>query len=199
MREASLCFLLLEITITLARVVSVRETHGQGEISTRLFTSAEGLGHSKKCAYRTKDPPLFIPSRWFTCPLPIGQVRVHSLPWWLVWNKLLLGEEGKGRGGGCRKAKTEQNGVTKISFDRKDIMLLSTLGTQVMSGIQMNGCNTHWDGRLYGSCSLIFIPASPSQRKDGFLSLFSFDGKYHGTSAWWVFLIWMAHFIINLL
>lgn len=34
-----------------------------------------------------------------------------------------------------------------------------------------------------GSYSLIFIPASPSQRKDGFLSLFSFDGKYHGTSA----------------
>ena len=28
--------------------------------------------------------------------------------------------------GSGRKAKPEQNGVTKISFDRKDIMLLST-------------------------------------------------------------------------
>ena len=37
------------------------------------------------------------------------------------------GEEGKGRGGGRRKVKPEQNGVTKISFNRKDIMLLSTV------------------------------------------------------------------------
>ena len=32
----------------------------------------------------------------------------------------------RGKGVGHRKAKLEQNGVTKISFDRKDIMLLST-------------------------------------------------------------------------
>lgn len=36
---------------------------------------------------------------------------------------MLLGEEGKGRGGDHRKAKAEQNGVTKISFDRKGIMV----------------------------------------------------------------------------
>ena len=51
---------------------------------------------------------------------PIGQVRAHTLPRWLIWNTLLMGEKGKGRSGGHRKAKPEQNGVTKISFDRKD-------------------------------------------------------------------------------
>ena len=37
----------------------------------------------------------------------------------------------RGKGGRCRKAfqlKPEHNGVPKISFDRKDIMLLSTPG-----------------------------------------------------------------------
>ena len=40
--------------------------------------------------------------------------------------------EKRERGGGRRRAfqlKQEQNGVTKISFDRKDIMLLSTRST----------------------------------------------------------------------
>ena len=42
--------------------VSESETHGQGEISTRLFTSVQGCRHSKKCVSQTKDPPLFIPN-----------------------------------------------------------------------------------------------------------------------------------------
>ena len=44
-------------------------------------------------------------------------------------DKLLLGEKVKRRGGvsqGVFQLKPEQNGVTKISFDRKDIMLLLT-------------------------------------------------------------------------
>ena len=44
-------------------------------------------------------------------------------------NRLLLGEKVKRRGGvsqGVFQLKPEQNGVTKISFDRKDIMLLRT-------------------------------------------------------------------------
>ena len=43
--------------------------------------------------------------------------------------QIVTGRRGKEEAG-CRKAfqsKLEQNGVTKISFDRKDIMLLSTI------------------------------------------------------------------------
>ena len=87
----------------------------------------KGVGAQRVCAKKQRLS-LSIPSRWCTGPLPIGQVGVHILLSWLIWNKLLLGEEGK-RWGDCRKAfqlKSEQNGMTKSSFDRKDIMLLST-------------------------------------------------------------------------
>ena len=99
--------------------VSEHETHGQGEISTRLFASAEGHGSSKKHVCRTKDPPLFVPNAG-DVPVPFPWVRsghtffpVGSL------KQIVLGRRGKEEGG-CRKAfwlKPEQNGVTKISFD----------------------------------------------------------------------------------
>ena len=42
-------------------------------------------------------------------------------------HKLLLGEEGKRKGSqGVSWPKPEPNGVTKISFDRRDMMSLST-------------------------------------------------------------------------
>ena len=50
------------------------ETCGQGEISTRLCTSAEGLGYSKKHVLRTQDPPLFIPNAG-DIPVPFPRVR----------------------------------------------------------------------------------------------------------------------------
>lgn len=52
----------------------------------------------------------------------MGQGRVHILPSWLIRNRLLLGEEGKGRG-----SQEGVTGVTQISFARKDVMLLSML------------------------------------------------------------------------
>lgn len=47
---------------------------------------------------------------------------MHILPSWLIRNRLLLGEEGKGRG-----SQEGVTGVTQISFARKDVMLLSML------------------------------------------------------------------------
>lgn len=67
--------MVLETTITLAQVLSVEsETRGQGEIVTRLLTSAEGRGHAKKCARRTKEPPLFLPNAG-DVPVPFAWVR----------------------------------------------------------------------------------------------------------------------------
>ena len=56
-------------------------------------------------------------------------------------------------------------------------------GMLVIRGIQLNRCINHWEGGAWGSYSLIFIPASPSQKEEGFLSLFSFGQKCHGISA----------------
>ena len=54
--------------------VSENETHEHGEISTRLFTSAEGRRYPKKCTLQTKDPPLFIPNAG-DVPVPFPWVR----------------------------------------------------------------------------------------------------------------------------
>lgn len=104
--------------------MSENETPEHRDISTRLFTSAEGRGYSKSTRQEEKTS-LFIPNS--------GDVPVH-FPW--VTSGLPLFSVGGGRGWemgrwGHRKVfhpKPEQNGVTKISFDRKDIMLLSALG-----------------------------------------------------------------------
>ena len=50
-------------------------------------------------------------------------------------------------------------------------------GTLVIWGIQLYGQGIHWEGGPWGSDSLIFIPASPSRREEGFLSSFGFIGS----------------------
>ena len=67
----------------------------------------------------------------------------------------------------------------------------------IIRGIQLHERNIHWKGGIWESYSLIFISGPPSQRGEGFLSLFSFDWKYHGVSESWVFLICLANFIIK--
>ena len=51
-------------------------------------------------------------------------------------------------------------------------------------------------GGAWGSYNLVFIPTLPSQGKEGFFLLFSFDWKCHGASALWVLLICKANFIV---
>ena len=113
----------------LGSLVSKNETHAHGETLTRFLTSAEGHRHSKKCTRQTKDPPLFLPNAG-DAPVPFPWVRsgrtffpVGSL------KQIVAGKRGKQEGGRRGiSAETEQNGVAKISFDTKDIMLLSTVG-----------------------------------------------------------------------
>ena len=52
------------------------------------------------------------------------------------------------------------------------------------------------EGGVWGSYSLIFIPAPSSRGEEGFLSLFSLDQKRHGVSGRWVLLSCKAHFIV---
>ena len=104
--------------------MSENETHEHGEISTRLFTSAEGQV-LKKCMQRRKDPPyLSLRQAMYLSP--------SHWSGWLIRNKA-TGRRGK-EGGVRRKAfqpKLEQNGLTQMSFDRRDIMLLSTHGVWI--------------------------------------------------------------------
>ena len=65
-------------------------------------------------------------------------------------------EEGKERGGGHMRAKLEQNGVTKISFDGKDMLLLSTIGQQQTCVKCVQGCvplPLHLDHLYPDSCN----------------------------------------------
>ena len=48
--------------------------------------------------FEEKTLPVDSGRRWGPCPLPMGQVRAHSLLGWLICNELLLGEEGKQKG-----------------------------------------------------------------------------------------------------
>ena len=66
----------------------------------------------------------------------------------------------------------------------------------VTRAIQMKEQNIHWGGRGLELYTLIFIPAPPSWGEGGFLSLFSFDRKYHSISAWWELLIFKANFTV---
>ena len=79
----------------------------------------------KKHAQRRKDPPYLSLTQVIYLPLPIGQVRAHILPGWLIETN--CGKEvNKKRVAGAFRPKPAKNGVTKISFDRKDVALLST-------------------------------------------------------------------------
>ena len=56
-------------------------THEHGEISTKLFTSAEGRGYSNKPALQTKDPPLLIPNAGdLPVPFPLARSGCTFFP-----------------------------------------------------------------------------------------------------------------------
>ena len=74
--------------------MSESETRGQGKISSSLFTSAEGRGYSKKRGQ--KDPTYFSLTQVMYLSLPIGQVREHILPDWLI--ETVVGTRGKEEG-----------------------------------------------------------------------------------------------------
>ena len=68
----------------------------------------KGAG-TPKTVRRTEDPPLFIPNAG-DVPVPFPWARSGcTLLGWLIWDKLLLGQEGKERGEGRRKVKPEQD------------------------------------------------------------------------------------------
>ena len=106
--------------------VSKNKTREHGEISTRLFTSAEGR-RCPKSEQRRKDPPCVSPAQVMSLSPSQGSGQgPHSSQ---LANLKQIVTERRGGGEVRRKVfqpKLEQNGVTKISFDRKDIMLLST-------------------------------------------------------------------------
>ena len=85
----------------------------------------------KKPAQRRKDPPcLSLTQVMCLSPSHWPSQGTHSSPLANL-KHIVTGRRGKEEGG-HRKAfhpKPEQNRVTKISFDRKDIMLLFTVWT----------------------------------------------------------------------
>ena len=76
-----------------------------------------------------------------------------------------------------------RNTALKERWTERRVAALRFFGTQVIWGIQLHRQNIHREGEVWGSCSLIFTPAPPSRRDEGFLSLFSFDWKCHGIGA----------------
>ena len=110
--------------------MSKNETHEHGKISTSLFTSAGGCRCSKKCicSEQRTPPHLSLMQEMYLSPCHWSGQGTHS-SWLASLKQIVTGRRGKEEGG-LKKAfqpKPEQNGVTKISFDRKDIMLLSTV------------------------------------------------------------------------
>ena len=89
------------------------ETHGQEKSQQGSLLLQKGVGTQKACA-KKKRPSLFIPNAG-DVPVPFPLVR--------------SGHRGKEERGHRKvfQLKPEQNGVTKISFDRKNITLLSTM------------------------------------------------------------------------
>ena len=65
---------------------------------TRLFPSAEGRGSSKKRARPTRNPPLLILMQVMCLPLPMGRVRAHTLPGWLIETSCCWEKRERGRG-----------------------------------------------------------------------------------------------------
>lgn len=60
---------------------------------------------------------------------------------------------------------------------------LGFFGKPVTRGRRVSGGNTHWEGGVWGSYSLTFIPAPPFRGEEEFLLLSSFDRKCHGLGA----------------
>ena len=94
-----------------------------------VITHAEGRKCSKSAGVEGSSPP---PPKAGSTSVPFPLVRsgrtffsigsfAHILLHWLIWNKLLLGEEGKGKQRRVSQKQEEQNGVTKATFDRKDV------------------------------------------------------------------------------
>ena len=90
-------------------------------------------GYSKSRA-KKKRPSLFIPNAG-DVPVPFPLVRSECTFFWVGQFETNCYWEKRERGGGWQEGgsagrwfsqKPEQNGVTKMSFDKKDIMLLST-------------------------------------------------------------------------
>ena len=108
--------------------MSENETHEQEEISIRLFTSAEGHRCSKStCSEQRTLPYLSLMQVIYLSPSHWSGQGAHS-SWLANWKKLLLQKEVKRKGvSGGSSAKTRAKWSNKISFDRKDIMLLSTI------------------------------------------------------------------------
>ena len=112
--------------------VSESETREHGRSRPALPLQKGAGAHP---ARGSRDPPCLSLTRGCTCALPGGQGRAHILLGGLVetgcsWEK-------RERGGGRRRAfqsKPECNGVTKISLDRRDIMLLSTIRRRLGTG-----------------------------------------------------------------
>ena len=70
----------------MARIIRVEkgDTSTRGYLDRALYfcRRAQVL---QKAPGGTKDPPLFIPQAGdLLCPLPIGQIRAHILPGWLI-------------------------------------------------------------------------------------------------------------------
>ena len=112
-----------------ARMVSVGkwDTRTRGDLDKAL-PSAGGRRCSKGPCKEERTLPIDpnagegpVPFPWVGSGRTFFSVGSFGAHW--CWEK-------RERGGGCRRAfqlKPEQNGGTEISFDRKDIMLLSTL------------------------------------------------------------------------
>ena len=81
------------IKMTLARIVSVGkwDTWTRGDLDKALYFCRR-TRVLKKRAWKREDPLLSLTQVVYLSP---GQVRAHLLLRWLIWNKLLLGEDGK--------------------------------------------------------------------------------------------------------
>ena len=104
---------------------SENETREHGEVATRLFASAEGPD-AQRAPAKKKSPSLFIPKAGdVTAPRHGPGQGAHSSPLANL-KRIVTGRRGKGGAARHFSQNGEQNAVTKISFDRQDIMLLST-------------------------------------------------------------------------
>ena len=104
--------------------------------------------------FHQQGPLAFYEREQIVGKRPLNMILGLVLLGWLIWNKSLLGEEGKGRVV-RRKAfqpKPEQNGVTKISFDRKDIMLLSTISSGCQIKIPWVNARAFWKAWVTSMC-----------------------------------------------
>ena len=95
---------------------------GRSQQGSLLLQKGAGI---QKAHARKKRPSLFIPN---TDDVPVGSGQGTHSSRLANLKQIVPGRRGKEDGGRRRvfQPKLEQNGVAKISFDRQDIMLLST-------------------------------------------------------------------------